>query len=357
VKTALLLPAWPRSALTRAACLLLVLSTTSCGSAERTPAGTLPSTLSNAEFWQLATDWSEPEGSYRSEILISNELLFQHVVPTLIRRVQPGGVYVGVGPEQNFTYIAAVQPSMAVIVDIRRRNLQLHLLYKALFELATDRADFVSRLFAKPRPDGLTAASTVTEIFDAFERSPADERLHRDTETAIVRQLTESRGLPLSMTDREDITSMYRRFYERGFALLVSPTYAELMTQTDMYGVPHSFLATEDRFNVVRTLHLTNRIIPVVGDFAGSETFAKAGAYMRSHRATVSTFYVSNVEQYLHQEGKWRLFCRNVVTLPLDGSSTFVRALPGDRGFLGGFNASFVSRLGRIQEETGECQA
>ncbi len=72
----------------------------------------------------------------------------QRVVPDLTRTVKPGRVYMGVGPEQNFTYIAATRPAMAFIIDVRRGNLQLHLMYKALFELSTDRADFVSRLFS-----------------------------------------------------------------------------------------------------------------------------------------------------------------------------------------------------------------
>ena len=57
-------------------------------------------------------------------------------------------------PEQNFTYIAALKPKMAFIIDIRRGNLQLHLMYKALFELSSDRADFIFRLFSRKRPEG-----------------------------------------------------------------------------------------------------------------------------------------------------------------------------------------------------------
>src|SRR5437667_3481890 len=98
-------------------------------------AGTgLPASLSDHSFWQLSVDASEPNGYFRSENLTSNELQFQYVIPDLERRIWPGNVYLGVGPEQNFTYIAAVKPAMAVIFDIRRGNLLLHLMYKALFE-------------------------------------------------------------------------------------------------------------------------------------------------------------------------------------------------------------------------------
>jgi hypothetical protein len=80
-----------------------------------------------------------------------------------MRTVPRGRAYIGVGPEQNFTYIAAVQPSMAFIVDIRRGNMLLQLMYKAIFELSSDRVDFVSRLFSRKLPEGLGSSATVKE--------------------------------------------------------------------------------------------------------------------------------------------------------------------------------------------------
>ena len=108
-------------------------------------AASLPARLGDQEFWRLVSDSSEPDGTFRSDNLLSNELGFQFVVPELARTTKAGRAYMGVGPEQNFTYIVATKPAMAFIVDIRRGNLDLHLLYKALFEMSVDRADFVSR--------------------------------------------------------------------------------------------------------------------------------------------------------------------------------------------------------------------
>jgi hypothetical protein len=115
----------------------------------RTTAKGLPTRLTDQEFWKLSSDLSEHDGSFRSDNLVSNELWLQHVIPDLVKTVEPGHVYVGVGPEQNFTYIAALKPSMAFIIDIRRGNLDLQLMYKALFEISSDRAEFVSRLFSR----------------------------------------------------------------------------------------------------------------------------------------------------------------------------------------------------------------
>src|SRR5262245_49156021 len=122
-------------------------------------AQSIPAKLTDEEFWKLSAESSEPDGTFRSDNLLSNEIWFQYVLADLTKVSKPGRIYLGVGPEQNFTYIAATKPKMVFIIDIRRGNLDLQLMYKALFELSKDRAEFVSRLFSKKRPEGLTAQS------------------------------------------------------------------------------------------------------------------------------------------------------------------------------------------------------
>src|SRR5690348_2661086 len=115
-------------------------------------AQSIPDKIPDDQFWKLSTDMSEPDGTFRSDNLLSNEIFFQYVIPDLLKTAKTERAYLGVGPEQNFTYIAALKPKIAIIVDIRRGNLDLHLMYKAIFELSKDRADFVAMLFSKKRP-------------------------------------------------------------------------------------------------------------------------------------------------------------------------------------------------------------
>src|SRR2546423_12213772 len=107
----------------------------------------------------------------------------------------------GVGPEQNFTYISALKPKIVFIVDIRRGNLDLQLMYKALFELSKDRAEFVSRLFSKKRPEGLGLESTVQDLFAAFEKAPVSDVLYAENLKIIQEHLTKKHGFPLSDND------------------------------------------------------------------------------------------------------------------------------------------------------------
>ena len=89
----------------------------------------LPARLSDAEFWRLTTGMSEPGGSFLSDNFVSNELTFPGIANALEARWKPGGVYIGVGPEQNFAYIAALKPRMVFLLDIRRQMVMHQLMY------------------------------------------------------------------------------------------------------------------------------------------------------------------------------------------------------------------------------------
>jgi hypothetical protein len=317
-------------------------------------ASTLPSRLSDNDFWRLSTEWSEPDGYFRSDNLTSNELGFLRVVPDLVARTKPGEAYLGVGPEQNYTYIAATHPAVAIIFDIRRGNLLLQLMYKAIFELADTRADFVAMLFSRARPPGLANDARVGDLFEAFRAADRDDALYARHLDALTARLVTVHGFPLSPPELTGLRNIYRTFYERGYALRYAPTYADLMTATDAAGVERSYLASEAAFRTVRDLERANLVVPVVGDFGGPKAIRAVGAYLNAHGATVGAFYLSNVEQYLAQDGKTDAFCRNVAALPLDATSTFIRSMSGRRGFR--FGGGFVSSLGAMADETRDCR-
>jgi hypothetical protein len=308
----------------------LLFTAQSCISAD-----TLPREISNDAFRRMTSDFSESGGSFRFEYM-SNEREFQSVIPELTRVAKRGGVYVGVGPEQNFTYIAAVQPKMAFIVDIRRENMLEHLMYKAIFELSSNRVDFLSRLFSRKPPAGLTEQSSAKALFQAYSAVPPDPKLLNADLQAIENRLTTVHGFQLTIEDQSSIRRIHEAFYGElpgpgsfggfggGFR---NAAYADLMTATDPRGELRSYLATEENFQIVRDLERKNLIVPLVGDFAGMKALRAVGKYIRDHDANVAAFYTSNVEQYLFQQGDdWSRFFANVAAFPVDSSSTFIRS-------------------------------
>ena len=321
-------------------------------------AGPLPHRLGDGEFWRLVETLSEPSGYFQSENLVSNEHTFQYVVPALEQAAQPGRVYLGVAPDQNFTYMLATKPEMAFIVDIRRGNLHAQLMYKALFELSSDRADFVSRLFARPRPEGLTTLSTVDDIFMSFARTIPDPELQSATLSEMITHLTGTRGFRLLPGDLIGIEDIYDQFVRFGPSITYSsgpasrfgtrsgfggrgrgrnnfPSYADLMRQHDGTGVQRSYLSSAERFHVLKSMEERNLIVPVVGDFAGPKALRAVGRYIRDHEATVGAFYTSNVEQYLFRNGVWRQFYANLATLPFDERTVIIRSVSPRDGYLG----------------------
>lgn len=321
----------------------------------------LPSHLSNAEFWSIVTAFSEEGGYFRFENFLSNELAFQVVIPALKERTKPEGVYLGVGPEQNFTYVVALHPKIAFIFDIRRQNMIEHLMYKAIFELSSDRADFLSRLYARKRPEGLNASSSAVDLFRAFEAIEPDAELGEKYLREIKDLLLKDHRFVLKKADLSSIEYIYRVFVNAGPALDYAvggvgggwgtPTYADLMMATDGRGQNRSYLATEENFMVVREMEKNNLIVPLVGDFAGPKAIRAVAHYLKEHDATVTAFYTSNVEQYLFQQGEdWRRFYTNVEQLPLDSSSTFIRSVNGNYFRSNGVRIRFQSVLSPMQE-------
>jgi len=307
---------------------------------------TLPDRLSDAEYWKLLSDISEPGGYFRIEDnYTSNEteigMLFSMIREAGIK----GGVYMGVGPEQNLTYIAAIHPKMAFVVDIRRQAVMQHLMYKAMFELAKDRADFISMLFGKPRPAGLDSATPIQALWTAYRTVSSDSTLSKANYKRIIDQLTKTQGFTLTDSESAQLKAVYDAFYyygpsiaTRGFATGGrGGDFAELTGfSTDPSGQPQSFLSSEDNYRYVKMLHEKNLIVPVSGDFAGPKAIRAIGSYVKEHNSTVSAFYVSNVEQYLFGDMKADAFYANVATLPVDSMSVFIRPYSMRRMFGGG---------------------
>src|SRR5688572_12660364 len=142
---------------------------------------TIPDRLDDSTFWSMVNELSEPGGYFHSDNFVSNELGFQYVIPEMLSSIGTGGVYVGVGPDQNFTYVAALRPRIAFIVDIRRQNMLQHLMYKALIEMSSDRADFLGRLFARDWPIHPQRGLEADSLFSMLAALPRDSARYRET--------------------------------------------------------------------------------------------------------------------------------------------------------------------------------
>jgi hypothetical protein len=313
--------------------------------AQQSARSSLPERLTDADFWKLVSDISEPDGFFRiTDNYTSNEREVGRLFTMLRDLGVSGGVYVGVGPEQNFSYIAAIRPAMAFVVDIRRQAVMQHLMFKAMFELSTDRADFISLLFAKPRPAGIDSSMPIQKIWDAYWPVVTDSAAAARNYTRIIDLLTRKHGFKFTADETAQLSSVFNAFYYIGPTISTrgapggrgggnGVTFADLTGYSfDDAGQPRSFLSTEENFAYVKALQDKNLIVPVSGDFGGPKAVRGIGDYLQKHGGVVSAYYVSNVEQYLFGDGKQGAFYDNVGTLPLTEKSVFIRPYALRRG-------------------------
>ena len=301
-----------------------------------------PDKFSAEEFSKLSRDFSEEGGSFRSDNFTSNETSYLHVVAKMREVGTTGGAYLGVGPEQNFTYIAKTRPQIVFLFDIRRQAILQHLMYKAIFQVSDTPAQFLSKLLSRPLPKEKAPAANapINELLAFFSTAAADEKTYQANLVEIRKIIQEDFKFPLSDSDKAALEYVYKSFYDEGLAISYRtdggggwggyfPTLKEILASEDLSGKQGNFLAIREDFEFVRDLHRKNLIIPVVADFAGKKGIASVADYLKKNGYTVTAFYLSNVEQYLFQNGVFGDFAENVRKLPLTEKSLFIRAIAG----------------------------
>ena len=286
------------------------------------------------QFGQYIDEWSEPEGYFDSDNFISNETSYLHVVGDLHQRVKPGGIYLGVGPDQNFSYIVHTHPMLAIITDIRRQNMLQHLLFKALFAMASNRVEYLSLLFSRQTPR-LEPGGSFQDLLDAVRAAKTDGGLFQKNLDAI-KTIVNQYGLKLSSDDYAKIEYVYRTFWQENLDLRFSsigrgnasmyPSFEEMLLETDRQGRQQNYLSSEDLFQWLKKFQAENRLIPIVGDFAGPHAFRAVGSFLKANGLQVSAFYTSNVEFYLFGRAAWSRFVANLRSLPLAEDSVFIRS-------------------------------
>ncbi|NOT60090.1 MAG: hypothetical protein HOP19_07680 [Acidobacteria bacterium] len=313
--------------------------------------------LTAAEFSRLSRELSEEGGFFRSDNFTSNETAYLTIVDKLRELGASGGAYVGVGPEQNYTYISKIRPRIAFIMDIRRQAILQHLMYKAVFHQSKNRVDFLALLLSRPlaKEKPLTADSNVNDIVAYFSATPADAKAFTANLATIKKTIQEDFQYPLSADDLKGIDYVYGTFRDDGLQLSYRsgsnnpqggfgggggnfggggfgfPVLKDLITATDLNGKLGNFLASNEDWEFVRNLHRKNMIVLVVGNFGGPKALAAIGEYLKKNNFTVTAYYTSNVEQYLFDnEGElFSAWANNVRKLPLTDKSLFIRSASG----------------------------
>jgi hypothetical protein len=305
-----------------------------------TPSSTVPEPISYEEWRALVDSLSEPGGFFDTDNLVSNESSFLNVLGPMRRLNVFGGAYVGVGPDQNFSYIAQQRPELAFILDIRRDNLLQHLLFKALFHEASSRVEYLALLLgveplADPAPYLNAGADSILAYISGAPGGPDSPTATRAMER--VNRRIRAFGLELSDADHETLRRFHDEFIRQGLELRFTtlgqpprpfyPTFGELLTARDLDGAAGSYLQRRSDFVYLKALQEANRVVPVVGDLAGPKALAEIGEEVRRRGLTIRAFYTSNVEFFLANSGSFEGFAETVAALPMDDFSVIIRSV------------------------------
>ena len=297
--------------------------------------------IDDAAFARLVVALSEPGGYFDTDNLVSNERSYLHALDPIRDIGVAGGAYVGVGPDQNFSYIAAVRPHVAYIIDIRRDNAYQHLLFKALFELARNRLEYLALLTGRAMPSDVVSwdDAELARIVEQIDATPPDSAAMREARRRVDSVLALT-NVPLDDEAHRTIAAIHDRFILDGLDLRFEthgrmpmpyyPTFRDLLLETDGSGRQSSYLAREEDFRFVREMQQRNLVIPVVGNLAGDHALVAIGRDAAARGLRISTLYASNVEFYLMRDGSFARWARTVAALPRDSRSVIVRSyFPG----------------------------
>ena len=305
-------------------------------SAEPLPPGKPPSRPPRELFETL----SERERNHLPRNYVSSEPSQLQVAPLLLERHRRGGAYIGVGGEQNYSYIALVEPEVAFIIDPRRSIAMLHLLYKAMFDKARSRSEFLSFMIGRPYDaDEPPPSARVADVIAHVEDLGKFSELRRTTLAYLTERISTKFGFKLTARDRATLAEINKAFYDHGLDIRfepeggIDPGYVKFREQLALRapnGKELGFLSHDRAFRYVQRMQRENRIFVLVGDLAGEKALSGIAAYLKAEQIPLRTFYVSNLEEPLFAQRAWPKWVKNLEALPSDEHAVFIRTWFGE---------------------------
>jgi len=329
-----------RSRARTALLVLIAISTAGVTRGVATRAAQASRVVADTTFAGTIARLSEAPGFFDSDNLISNETSYLHAVTKLRESGVSGGAYVGVGPDQSFSYVAEIRPTVVYMIDIRRDNMIMHLLLKALFERSRNRLEYLCRWTGRQVPVDVTAwddrpIETVIARVDSLAPNDTVARAETDSVLATIRGYR----VPLSDVDSATIRRFHSEFIRAGLDIRFTstnrapryyyPTLRQLILERDLEGGQSSYLASRERWDFIKGLQARDRIIPVVGNLAGTRAFPAVGREISARGERLTALYVSNVEMYLWRDGGFDVFAESAANMPHDPKAVIIRSVFG----------------------------
>jgi hypothetical protein len=240
------------------------------------------------ELKDIRSDPAPPQTVRDLHYLVSNEYN-QHQFYEDVKDI--GGVWIGVGADQNYIMAAWARPEFLVFMDFDQVIVDLHLVYRAAFIHAESPRAFM----ALWRPKHRRAFRKI--IMKTYAANPAQRR------------------------------AATKAFYmARRPVLIRLQKITKILKRADVL----FFLSDQKQYDFLRNLFIEGRTLAIRGDLTAQKTLRDLGAILSAHKRIVRVLYLSNAEQYFPYSAQFK---KNIKGLPIDGKSLILRTRPTGRDY------------------------
>ena len=224
--------------------------------------------------------------------------------------------------------MAQVEPSYGFILDYRKKNQLLHLFQKALVEISTDRHTYLEYFWGRNFPELPLGLNDLENRLKTIAHQPVNESLLQSTKEKVRKTI--SQWNLLNEQEFQEIATIQSRLAGPGpdarfLALKMYPTLGSLITMPSRSGQPSHWLGSEPSYAGIRRLHVSGRILPIVGDWAATGSIRLLAGYLKSNQLQVGCIYMSDVEFFLLRGVLFQKYIENLAELPLHPDSRIIR--------------------------------
>ena len=220
----------------------------------------------------------------------------------------PGGIYVGVGAEQNYIFMGWSRPEIAILMDFDELIPRLHDAYASIFR----RVD---------TPEAFLAAWTKAgheEVLGWLREDYQPPRLKRVTDAWKFAR-------PRAAAHLHDLAAEYAK---RGMPI---------------------FLSDQAQYTFVRDMVRSGRVHAVRGDVTKHRTMRDIAAFATKACLPIRTLYLSNVEGYINYYiPNYR---KNILGLPGDAHSVVLQTDPS-----GGHTYRYIAEPLAVYRDWIQCK-
>ncbi|MCS6912844.1 MAG: hypothetical protein RMK29_11750 [Myxococcales bacterium] len=241
----------------------------------REPGPSLPA------HWQAALQTIRQDPPPPALIRNSHYIISNEDRPHAFRAVleDRGGIYIGVGSEQNYLLAGWARPELIFLVDFDQLVVDLHRVYRVLMREAPDPQAFLD-LWKPEQEDRVRAL-----LAAAYPGDPSVLRAYRRCRFSVPARLHKMR---------------------------------RILSEA---GVP-SFLDDPAQYRYLASMQHAGRVIALRGDLTGAHTLRDIAAAARATEQPVRVIYLSNAERYFPYGANFKA---NIQALPFDEHSLVLR--------------------------------